>query len=203
MARIGISLNEVLRDFLNQFLYTYDKYVTPTDIEAKDITSFDLMEYFNFDTLDKLNSFIYLEASLEIFGHAGLMHGGIMNSFNQFLSDIEFDGEHEIELVSREVNKAIPSTMFFLSKTGCRAEKIRFVKRYEDKWDNLDVLITANPKALESKPKDKISIKINAPYNKNTKADYELDSILDFFKDEALRKKMLVKIITATYEEIN
>lgn len=203
MARIGISLNEVLRDFLNQFLYTYDKYVTPTDIEAKDITSFDLMEYFNFDTLDKLNSFIYLEAPLEIFGHAGLMHDGIMNSFNQFLSDIEFDGEHEIELVSREVNKAIPSTMFFLSKTGCRAEKIRFVKRYEDKWDNLDVLITANPKALESKPKDKISIKINAPYNKNTKADYELDSILDFFKDEALRKKMLVKIITATYEEIN
>lgn len=184
-------------------MYTYDKYVTPTDIEAKDITSFDLMEYFNFDTLDKLNSFIYLEAPLEIFGHAGLMHDGVMNSFNQFLSDIEFDGEHEIELVSREVNKAIPSTMFFLSKTGCRAEKIRFVKRYEDKWDNLDVLITANPKALESKPKDKISIKINAPYNKNTKADYELDSILDFFKDEALRKKMLVKIITATYEEIN
>jgi len=201
--KIGISLNEVLRDFLSQFAYTYDKYVEKTDIEVKDITSFNLMDSFHFDSIDKLNSFMFLEAPLEIFGHADQMYDGLMNSLNQFLSDIEYDGEHEIELVSREVNKAIPSTLFFLSKTGCRAEKIRFVKKYEDKWDGLDVLITANPKVLESKPKDKISIKINAPYNKDAKADYELDSILEFFKNEELRKKMLVKTITATYEEIN
>jgi hypothetical protein len=32
------------------------------------------------------------------------------------------------------------------------------------KWDG--ILITANPKALESKPEGKISIKVNASYNK-------------------------------------
>ena len=200
---IGIALNEVLRDYLSQLLYTYDKYVQKTELEAKDITSLNLLEFLKFDSLDKLNSFIYLEAPLEIFGHADQKEDGLMNNFNQFLADMEFEGEHKIELVSREVNKAIPSTLFFLSKTGCRAENIRFVKQYEDKWDGLDVLITANPEALESKPKDKISVKINAPYNKDVKADYELDSILEFFKDENLRKKILAKTITTTYEEIN
>jgi hypothetical protein len=34
------------------------------------------------------------------------------------------------------------------------------------KWDGIDVLITANPKALESKPEGKISIKVNASYKK-------------------------------------
>jgi hypothetical protein len=56
------------------------------------------------------------------------MSDGLMNHFNQFLMDTEDDGEHEIELVSKEANKSIPSTFFFLSKTGCRIDKIRFIK---------------------------------------------------------------------------
>jgi hypothetical protein len=200
--KIGISLNEVLRDFIGQFAYTYNKYVAETDITVKDVTSFDLMEFFKFENIDKLNSFLYLEAPLEIFGHADQLYDGLMNHFNEFLMDIEYEGEHEIEIVSREVNKAIPSTLFFLSKTGARPTNIRFVKKYEEKWDNIDVLITANPKTLESKPADKISVKVKTGYNTNVKADYEIDSILDFMKDEELRKKILTPIITTTYEEI-
>jgi len=200
--KIGISINEVLRDFIGQFNYTYEKYVGETKLTAKDVTSFDLMEFFKFDSVDKFNSFLYLEAPLEIFGHADQLHDGLINHLNEFLIDIEDEGEHEIELVSREVNKAIPSTLFFLSKTGARPTSIRFVKSYEKKWDNVDVLITANPKALESKPSDKISVKVKTSYNTDVKADYEIDSILDFIKDEELRKKILKKIITTTYEEI-
>ena len=202
MSRIAVSLDEVLRDFIGQFNYTYEKYVGETKLTAKDVTSFDLMEFFKFDSVDKFNSFLYLEAPLEIFGHADQLHDGLINHLNEFLIDIEDEGEHEIELVSREVNKAIPSTLFFLSKTGARPTNIRFVKKYEEKWNNVDVLITANPKALESKPSDKISVKVKTSYNTDVKADYEIDSILDFIKDEELRKKILKKIITTTYEEI-
>jgi len=200
--KIGISLNEVLRDFIGQFAYTYNKYVAETDITVKDVISFDLMEFFKFENIDKLNSFLYLEAPLEIFGHADQLYDGLINRFNEFLMDIDYEGEHEIEIVSREVNKAIPSTLFFLSKTGARPTNIRFVKKYEQKWDNVDVLITANPKALEAKPAGKISVKVKTGYNTNVKADYEIDSILDFMKDEELRKKILTPIITTTYEEI-
>jgi len=200
--RINISLNEVLRDFVSQFIYTYDKYISQTDINANDVTSFDLLDTFKFESLDRLNSFLYLEAPLEIFGHADQAYDGLMNKFNEFLMDMDDDGEHEISLVSREVNKAIPSTLFFLSKTGCRASNISFVKKNEDEWKDADVLITANPKSLAAKPDGKISVKVKTPYNTDASADYEVESILDFINDEELRVKILTKIITTTYEEI-
>jgi hypothetical protein len=200
--KIGITLNEVLRSFISQVAYTYDKYIKETKLTEKDITNFNLLEFFEFEDKNKLNNFLYLEAPLEIFGHADQISDGIMNHFNEFLMEMEYEGEHEIELISREVNKAIPATLFFLSKTGARPNKIRFVKDYSEKWDGVDVLITANPLALEAKPNDKISVKIKASYNTDSKADFELDSILEFFKNEELRNSILKKTITTNYEEI-
>ena len=199
--KIGISTNEVLRDFIGQLVYTYDKYIGETNLTEDDVTSFNLIEHFKFDDINKLNSFLYLEAPLEIFGHADQMSDGLMNHFNTFLMDIKDDEEHEIEIVSREIDKSIPSTYFFLSKTSCRIDKVRFVSDYASKWDGLDVLITANPQTLEAKPSGKISVKVNTTYNKNVVADFEIDSILDFIKNEDLRTKILNTKIT-TYEEI-
>ena len=203
--KIGITLNEVLRSYLSQLVYTYNKYKADSgtvDYKEDDIKSLNLLEYFNFKSIDDLNQFLYLEAPLEIFGHADQLSDGLMNHFNNFLMDIKDDGEHQIELVSREANKSIPATFFFLSKTGCRIENIRFVQNTIDKWENLDILITANPTALQNKPNGKISVKVNASYNKDVAADYTIDSILDFIKNEELRNKILNTKIT-TYEEIN
>jgi hypothetical protein len=199
--KIAISINEVLRDFIGQLAYTYNKYINEIDIKENDVTNFNLIEFFKFNTVDDLNKFLYLEAPLEIFGHADQLSDGLMNHFNNFLMDIEDEEEHEIELVSKEANKSIPSTFFFLSKTGCRINKIRFVKDSTKEWDGVDVLITANPDALMSKPSNKLSIKIKTSYNQDIKADFELDSILEFIKDENLRNKILNTKIT-TYEEI-
>lgn len=198
---VGITLNEVLRDFIGQLSYTYDKYIEETDIKEDSVKSFDLIDYFPFDNIDELNKFLYTEASLEIFGHADQLHENIMTLFNTFLMDIEDDEEHEIILISREANKSIPSTLFFLSKLGCKAKTYKWVSNYEDKWDEIDVLITANPKALESKPTGKISVKVNASYNKDVKADFEIDNIMEFM-DESVREKILNTKIT-NYEEID
>jgi hypothetical protein len=199
--KIGITLNEVLRDFIGQLAYTYDKYVEESGVTEEDITHFNLIEFFKFDDINKFNTFLYLEAPLEIFGHADQMSDGLMNRFNTFLMDIKDNEEHEIEIVSREIDKSIPSTYFFLSKTSCRADKVRFVRDYSQKWDGLDVLITANPETLQAKPSGKISVKVKTTYNKDVTADYEIDSILDFIKDETLREKILNSKIT-NYEEI-
>ena len=196
MARIGITLNEVLRDFIGQLAYTYEKYIGSVDLTEDQITNFDLIEYFKFDTIDKMNKFIYDEAALEIFGHADQLHDNIMNSFNNLIMDIEDEEEHEIEIVSREIIKSVPATFFFLSKLSCKIKNIRFVKNYEDYWDGVDVLITANPKALESKPENKVSVKINTSYNDSNSSDFTLDSILEFIKDEELRDNILNKQIT-------
>lgn len=199
--KIAISVNEVLRGYIEQLIYTYNKYIEETDITSEDVTSFNLIEHFKFDDINKLNTFLYLEAPLEIFGHADQMSDGLMNHFNNFIMDIKDDEEHEIELVSREIDKSIPSTYFFLSKTSCRIDKIRFVKQNEDEWGDADVLITANPIALENKPTGKTGVKVNAPYNTNVKTDYEINSLLTFIMDEDLRTKILTTK-TITYEEL-
>jgi hypothetical protein len=208
--KIGISINEVLRDFIGQFIYTYDKYIVPEleadgvtvpDLEIEDVTSFNLMDHFEFKDINRFNTFLYLEAPLEIFGHADLMSDGLMNHFNNFLTDIKDDEEHQVYLVSREVDKSIPSTYFFLSKTGCKADKIQFCSNNENEWDGIDVLVTANVVALENKPQGKISIKVKSPYNKDVKADYEIDTLLDFINNEEFRNRIINTIIT-TYEEI-
>jgi hypothetical protein len=56
---------------------------------------------------------------------------------------------------------------------------------------------------LAAKPSGKISVKVKAPYNSDSSADYEIDSLLDFMKDESLRNRILTKTITTDYEEIN
>lgn len=200
--KIGITLDEVLRDFIGQLVYTYDKYIGPIDIKEGDVTNFNLIEFFKFDNINKLNTFLYLEAPLELFGHADQMSDGLFTHFNAFIGDMKDDGEHQVQIISREVDKSIPSTLFFLSKNGCKATDIKFVSNYADKWNDIDVLITANPATLEAKPTGKISVKVKSSYNTNVPADYEIDSILDFIKDEELRNKILNTKIT-TYEEIN
>ena len=124
-----------------------------------------------------------------------------MSKFNNFLIDIKDEEEHSVEIVSREVHSSIPATLFFLSKLSCRAETIRFVQDYEKCWEGIDILVTADPKVLDTKPDDKLSVKIKAPYNSGSSADFELDSILPFIRYESLRDKILNTKIT-NYENI-
>lgn len=198
--RISISLNEVIRDFLGQLIHTYEKY-KGGDIKLKesDITSFELNTFFKFESNHDLIKFMYFEAPLEIFGHADILPG-LMNQLNFFLETMREAG-HEVTFVSREVDKSVSATYFFLSKIACRIENVHFVKDSKNEWDGADLLVTANPDALKTKPHGKISVKIKAPYNSKSTADYELDAILELIKDEALRNKIFnTKIIT--YEEI-
>lgn len=202
--KIGIDINEVLRDFIGQLEYIYEKYKIPegADVEMTPVNSFDLLAHFPFaGGIDELNKFMYEEAALEIFGHADELHDNLINRLNIFNMDIVDDEEHEIWLVSREAINSIPATYFFLSKTGCRVSKIRFYTRYENLWDDVDVLITANPLLIENKPSGKIVIKIKSIYNENVNGDYEFDSLLDFMNDNKILEK-INNITDINYEEV-
>jgi hypothetical protein len=198
MARIGISINEVLRDTISQFIYTYNKYIEPTEFTLEDVTDFDFSKILTFKNKDVYNTFKYVEAPLEIFGHADKIYANITVDFNNFLTDIEDDEKHSVLVISKEIDRSIPATFFFLSKFGFKIKNLKFVDKDVNEWDDVDVLITANPIALKNKPDDKVSVKINCPYNKNEKGDYQFDTIKTFLTDEAYREKIIeTKIITA------
>ena len=187
---IGITLNDVIRDFIGQLKYTHTKYFGE-DMEDTEITDWDLFKFFRFKTEVELNDFLYSEAAMEIFAHADQLHNNIGAQLNNFIADIVDDEEHEIILISRDAHKSRPSTLFFLSKLGFTGGNIKFVTDTSRKWDGVDILVTANPIAILNKPEGKIAVKINTSYNKDIKADYELDNILEFINDEKMFNKII------------
>jgi len=201
---IGISLNEVIRDFRGQFEKVYNRY-HPLDEESKpktiDNSKFNLLDnyYFSGGT-EELNKFLYFDSSLEIFGHANELHTNIVTHLNQFHNDMEDEG-HTVIIISKELANSKPSTLFFLSKTSCKINTIKFVRKSEDKWNHVDIMITTDPDVLDSKPTDKKSIKIETEYNKNCQSDFTIKNLKTILSD----KELLYKIINTTtinYTEI-
>lgn len=207
---VGITIDGVVRDFITKFESVYDKYYpveegTETEeqegIKERVIDTLDLLEHFHFkDGEEELNKLLYVDASLEIFGHAGEVKLNSVEHLNQLHNIIE-DMGHTPVVISKELNNSKPATLFFLSKLSTKVNNIIFVRDYDKKWNHVDVLITANPTTLNSKPNDKISIKVINHYNKNCDSDYTIVDIKELLDD----KKLLGKILnteTVDFEDV-
>lgn len=219
MLKIGIEINGVLRNTIEKFKQVYQKHLIdnyqdelvgqtfqidlsgnteendlPTPFQYKILdepTSLDLMTHFSFQNKEELYSFMYEEYTMELFGHAPSTE---MNTFN-VLNDLYYElrDQFELTIVSDEIGKSKPASLFFLAKFGCLLEKVIFYSEITKKnmWDSVDVLITANPELILNKPEDKTVIKFITNYNKNINCDFEISTLSDF--------KLLLKKIRKEY----
>ena len=209
MMKIGIDINGVLRDTVGKFTQLYENHliesaddeVSQTTYELdmsgntqpivetlemfeykkiSDVDSLELDKHFSFRSKDELFNFMYEEYSMELFGHAPSTE---MTTFNM-LNEIYFNlrDENELIVVSGEIGKSKPSSLFFLSKFGCLLEKVVFFSEITKKnmWDQIDILLTADPILLLEKPVGKIVVKFNTSYNKQIKSDFEISSLSEF-----------------------
>jgi len=183
--RIGIDLNGVLRDTLGKIEQVYDKfYLSNEDGESdfkyemiEPIDSLNLLKHFKFPSDNDLYEFLYIEHPMEIFGHAPSVEYTGMNDLNDFYIDMR--DNHEIIIVSDEIGKSKPATLFFLSKFSCLVENIKFYSEQtkNNMLDSIDVLLTANPDLLLNE--DKIVIKYEQIYNQNITSKYSINKIKD------------------------
>jgi len=142
-----------------------------------DVTSLDLLEHFSFPTKDDLYSFMYEEYTMELFGHAPSTEMTTFNMFNDLYYELR--DKYDIKIISDEIGKSKPSTLFFLSKFGCLTEKVFFYSEVTktQMWDEVDILITANPQLITNKPDGKTIIKYNTNYNKDVSCDLEISTL--------------------------
>ena len=183
--RIGIDLNGVLRDTLGKIEQVYDKfYLSNEDGESdfkyeiiEPIDSLNLLNHFKFPSDNDLYEFLYIEHPMEIFGHASSVEYTGMNDLNDFYVDMR--DNHEIIIVSDEIGKSKPATLFFLSKFSCLVENIKFYSEQtkNNMLDSIDVLLTANPDLLLNE--NKIVIKYEQIYNQNINSKYNINKIKD------------------------
>lgn len=203
MKRIGIEINGVLRDTIGKFTQVYEKHMieesddgnktyeidlsgnteentVENNFEYKiisDVTSLELMSHFTFKDSDELYSFMYEDFVMQIFGHAGSTETFTFNELNDFY--INFRDEYEIVIVSDEMGRSKPASLFFLSKFGCLIENIKFYSNstLQNMWNGLDILVSANPKLIENAPNNKTVIKYKTSYNKDVTCEYEIDEL--------------------------
>jgi len=188
--RIGIEMNGVLRDTLLKFRQLYEKFnidLMPELEEGQEpvfkyeviepIDSLDLLKHFTFPSKDEFYSFMYEEHPMEIFGHSPSVEMSTMNDLNEFY--YEMRDNHDILIVSDEIGKSKPASLFFLSKFGCLVEKVKFYSEstIDSMWGEIDVLLTANPNLLLNCPKDKKVIKFETEYNKHVDSDLSITTL--------------------------
>lgn len=195
--RIGFDVNGVLRDTIGKIEQTYEKfYLLKTDgIDDDDtfeyemnlpVTSLELKEHFKFKDDEELYSFLYEEFAMEIFGHAQSSEYSTFNDLQQIY--LNYRDDNDLVIVSDEIGKSKPATLFFLSKFICQLEKIKFYSNItiNSMWDEIDILLTSNPALLLNKPSDKIIVKYETDYNREIESEHTIKTLKEF--DDKLKE---------------
>ena len=149
------------------------------------LDSLDIKSHLKFKDDEELFSFLYEEFPMEIFGHAQSTEYTTFNDLNELYFQLR--DKHEMIIVSDEIGKSKPASLFFLSKFGCQLEKVKFYSNLtiNSMWDEIDILLTSNPALLLEHPEDKILIKYQTDYNKQINTEHsitelkELESVLN------------------------
>jgi hypothetical protein len=185
--KIAVEINGVLRDTLKKIQQEYEKwYINNPFYEGEDdfkyevlsdLNSLDIANHLKFKNDDELYDFLYKEHTMEIFGHAGSVEPSGLLDFNEFYLDMR--DEHDILIVSDEIGKSKPASLFFISKFGCLVETVKFYSEstINSLWESVDILLTANPNLLLNHPKNKIVIKFNTSYNEDIETEHNISSL--------------------------
>ena len=187
--RIGIEINGVLRDTLKKIQQEYEKWYLNNPFRDEneeddfkyevlsELTTLNISNHLKFRSEDELYDFLYKEHTMEIFGHAGSVEPSGLVELNEFYLDMR--ESHDIIVVSDEIGKSKPASLFFISKFGCLVETVKFYSEstVNSLWDSVDILLTANPKLLLNYPKNKMVIKFNTIYNEDIESDFNISSL--------------------------
>lgn len=187
--KIAIDLNDVIRDYTNNFISTYLIYYNQSfNTDDFEIWTNDMQALLEFKTERAYQKFIYEDYTYELFCKCGLCSKDLQKELREWLlslSEYEVDEPIEVVFVSTmEYGPSLGYTLNFIGNLNSGIREIYLPKDSSTIWDRCDMLITANPYLMEIKPKGKEVVKILTDYNKDAKADYEYRKLSDFFKEE-------------------
>ena len=188
--KIAFEVNGVLRNTSGKAEEVYQKffiddYVAEEGEEEFEyklnlpITSTTLSSHFVFQNEERLMEFFYVDFPMNIFGHSQSTENSTFHDLNDIYKDLRDD--HELVIISNEIEKSKPATLFFLSKFGCTFEKIVFYNQYteDEVLSEFDLIISAQPQILEKEHNYK-TVKYKTTYNENVESDFKIETLKEF-----------------------
>ena len=180
--KIAISINGILRDVNSKIKYVFEKYYQTSieDIQPED----DLQKKLGFSSHTEVYNFLYVDSAMEIFGHSKEVKNNIFYELNEIATEKEW----EIYLISDELGKGVPATLWFLAKYGCLCKNIKFYNAHNLKelFKEFDYIITNNKDILDKSGNYKSKI-----MNYNSSLEKSTDKTLN--KLTQLKKILSVK----------
>jgi hypothetical protein len=202
--KIAIEINDIIRNVFLKASQVYEKFYLDSENEEATseydenndewvinesekfeyglnlpVNSLDLINHFKFKNNEDLYDFFYVDFPMQIFGHAPSVSANTFNIINELYVNLR--DNNEISLISDEMGKSKPATLFFLSKYGSMIENIKFYSNVTiDKIiSEFDIIITSNPNIIQNKNNRPIIVKYNTPYNIDLISDYNINSVLE------------------------
>tara|TARA_R110000803_G_scaffold25801_1_gene61573 strand:- start:9697 stop:10266 length:570 start_codon:yes stop_codon:yes gene_type:complete len=182
--KIGIGINGSMRNLLGKVKSVYEKYYDKK-VEGE-LTYDNLVELLGFEGSSELGEFLYVEAPMEIFGHAKESEGNIVRELNTLQSD---NRELEFTILSDDISRAIPATHWFLAKYGSQIKNIKFYSgdNVDNLWDYFDLIFTDDKSIFNCKPENKLLYTIgDCP---SVSPEFKLDKPSDFINLEIFKKE--------------
>lgn len=195
--KIAIDLNDVIRDYSNNFVkYYIEGYDREYDLSDFEIWSCDMSAVLPFRSDRSYQNFMYNDYAFELYGKCPTCGKSLPSDLCEWMEvsipDIDEKGEIEIMYVSpKEYGLSIGSTYFFISKLGTKVREVYLPSEMNKIWERCDVLITANPDLLLLKPHGKISVRIETDYNKDAPADRTYRNMKAVCKDNNFIEELL------------
>lgn len=194
--KIAIDLNDVIRDFSNNFLKYYcEGYDHSFNPDEVDFWTNDMQAVFPFQNDRSYNAFVYDNYAFELFGKCDTCGRKLPTELSMWMEEIkniETDEPIEVMIVSPgEYGASVGYSYFFISKLGPKIREVYFPVAALSIWDKCDVLITANPLLIDNKPEGKKCVKIKMEYNDGIETDFEYRDLIKFLSDIDNTKKLL------------
>lgn len=187
--KIGIELNNIVRDLNKQIIKYYKKDINQSfDDKNVNYNVTNVIDSIEFKSKKAKFEYMYVDYPYEIFGCAPTTHRNLAVTINNWLVSLgnKEDDKYDVKLFSlKEEALSIQSTYYFLSKIGCRVREMFFPKDGIEMWDKCDVIITLNERIIDNKPEGKVVVLINKDDNNNLqeKVDLHYDSLVDLIND--------------------
>ena len=145
-----------------------------------------MVEELDFKNFDDLAEFLYVEAPMEIFGHAKESDNNIVRELNVLQKD---NPNLELTFLSDDISRAIPATHWFLAKYGSQIKNIKFYDRnsVDNLWEYFDLIFTDDKSIFNSKPENKLVYTIgDCP---TVSPEFKIDKPTDIIKLEIFKKE--------------
>lgn len=190
--KVGIDLNDVVRDYSRNFIKYFKKGINSSfDENNVDFYTNDMKILLPFNSDEQYERFVYVDYPFELYGKCPAVERNLSRDLNHWVQFDLYDKDVEVFFTSpMEGDLTIQSSYFFLASIGSRIREVYFPVDSSTIWDKCDVLITANPRFFENKKDGKKIVKINKDYNTNLNADLNYDSLNDLINDKEFINKI-------------